>query len=269
MMRRKILIVAKTYPNISRKYRETVCTAGLLLDDSEQPLQWIRIYPVRFRDLDQDRRYKRWSIIEANIEKNPKDPRRESFRIEDESIVVIRQLDTKNAWQERRAMLLPFKDPSIRAIREAGRSLGLIKPKSISRFLVKPIERDWTLSQQAILDQGDLFREEQAFLDLEKIPYRFLYQFVDEEDAQHKYSILDWEILQLYRNVRNVSRDRSLPERESDALEKMKQKLEEKFMSNDIDLHFIVGNQQKYPKTFMIIGLFYPQLIKSQQMSLF
>jgi hypothetical protein len=54
MERRKILIATKTYPSISQKYRETVCTAGVLLDEREQPLQWIRIYPIRFRQAEID-----------------------------------------------------------------------------------------------------------------------------------------------------------------------------------------------------------------------
>jgi len=83
MQKRKILIATKTYPSISRKYRETVCTAGILLDENEKPEQWIRIYPVRFRGLDTDKRYKRWSIISAEIERNEKDYREESYRIND------------------------------------------------------------------------------------------------------------------------------------------------------------------------------------------
>lgn len=54
METRKILIATKTYPSISRKYKETVCTAGLLLDENEKPVSWIRIYPIRFRKLDFD-----------------------------------------------------------------------------------------------------------------------------------------------------------------------------------------------------------------------
>ncbi|WP_013321541.1 DUF488 family protein [Gloeothece verrucosa] len=70
METRKILIATKTYPSISRKYRETVCTAGILLDDQDNPLQWIRIYPIRYRELEFDKRYPRWSIIRAKIERN-------------------------------------------------------------------------------------------------------------------------------------------------------------------------------------------------------
>ncbi|MEC4894696.1 MAG: hypothetical protein SAL07_22370 [Oscillatoria sp. PMC 1051.18] len=57
MEKRKILIATKTYPSISIKYQETVCTAGILLSDREEPLQWIRIYPIRFRSLDFNQRY--------------------------------------------------------------------------------------------------------------------------------------------------------------------------------------------------------------------
>ncbi len=103
MERRKILIATKTYPSISTKYQETVCTAGVLLDDEDKPVQWIRIYPIRFRQLDFDKRYPRWSIISAKIERNDKDYREESFRIDDSSIEVIRKLDTRKNWEERKA----------------------------------------------------------------------------------------------------------------------------------------------------------------------
>ncbi len=46
--------------------------------------------------------YPRWSIISAEIEKNPRDKREESFRIQDESIQIIRKLGTDDNWQERK-----------------------------------------------------------------------------------------------------------------------------------------------------------------------
>ncbi|WP_445245389.1 hypothetical protein [Microcoleus sp. OTE_8_concoct_300] len=57
METKKILIATKTYPSISTKYRETVCTAGVIFDEEEKPLKWVHIYPIRFRQLDFDRRY--------------------------------------------------------------------------------------------------------------------------------------------------------------------------------------------------------------------
>jgi hypothetical protein len=43
----KVLIFGKTYPELSTKYVETVCTGGLL--ESGQP---IRLYPVPLRYLE-------------------------------------------------------------------------------------------------------------------------------------------------------------------------------------------------------------------------
>ena len=134
MERRKILIATKTYPSISTKYRETVCTAGILLDDNEQPLEWIRIYPIRFRKLDFDKRYPRWSIISVKIEKSDKDSRLESYRIDDSSIEILRRIGTQNNWSERKSFVLPLQFQSIQDIRDQGKSLGIIKPESILKY---------------------------------------------------------------------------------------------------------------------------------------
>jgi hypothetical protein len=48
MEKQRVLITVKTYPTLSRKYGETVCTAGVRPDGS-----WVRIYPVPFRRLEE------------------------------------------------------------------------------------------------------------------------------------------------------------------------------------------------------------------------
>ncbi len=265
MENRKILIATKTYPSISRKYRETVCTAGILLDDDNKPLQWIRIYPIRYRYLEFDQYYPRWSIISAEIEKNDKDYRPESYRINDTSIRVIKKINTDDNWSERKSFVLPLQFRSTKEIQEQKLSLGIIKPKLIKKYLYENVEREWNAKQRAILDQGDLF--EPKNYDLEKIPYKFSYKFIDEDNIPHKYSISDWEIMQLYRNCRDKSKFSGL-DAEKEALEKVRQKLEDDFMPKK-DLYFIIGNLKNHPKSFMIIGLFYPPLIKYYQPTLF
>ena len=47
-----------------------------------------------------------------------------------------------------------------------------------------------------------------------------------------------------------------------------RQKLEDDFLESK-DLYFIVGNLKNHAKSFMIIGLFYPPLVKFNQMELF
>lgn len=261
MQRRKILIATKTYPSISQKYRETVCTAGILLSDDEQPIQWIRIYPIRFRELDFDKRYKRWSIISAEIEKNDKDFREESYRINDTSINIIREIGTKNNWEERKSFILPLQFNCVAEIQAQGKSLGIIKPKSIEKYFYKKTSRDWSLKQKAIQDQGDLF---EPSVDLEKIPYQFGYRFTETDGTKHAYTISDWEISQLYRGCRDRSKASTLEEREAEAVLKIGQKLEGEFLSRK-DLYFIVGNLKNHYKVFMIIGLVYPPKTSQKQ----
>lgn len=264
METRKILIATKTYPSISTKYQETVCTAGILLSEEENPLQWIRIYPIRYRYLDFDKRYPRWAIVSAKIKRNDQDYRPESFKIDDNSLEIIRKIDTTNNWQERKSLVLSLQFRSIADIQAQGKSLGIIKPKSIERFFSKKTSREWNQKQQAVLNQLDLFEPN---IDLEKIPYQFVYQFTDEDNVPHKYSISDWEIMELYRKCRDRSQLSGL-EAEQYALEKVRQKLEDDFLKSK-DLYFIVGNLKNHAKSFMIIGLFYPPLVKFNQMELF
>ncbi len=62
MDKERILITVKTYPTLSRKYGETVCTAGVREDGS-----WIRLYPVPFRRLQETEQYSKYDWIESAI----------------------------------------------------------------------------------------------------------------------------------------------------------------------------------------------------------
>jgi len=67
--REKILIWAKTYPELSSRYLGTVCTAGLL--PSGKPL---RLYPMPYRYLTgDDEQFSLYQWITADIQKKPDD----------------------------------------------------------------------------------------------------------------------------------------------------------------------------------------------------
>ncbi|MCA6084942.1 hypothetical protein [Candidatus Endomicrobiellum agilis] len=73
--KKKILITVKTYPVPSKKYDETVCTAGITEDG-----EWVRLYPVEFRKLEYDKQYKKYDWIEVTAERRTEDFRKESFK---------------------------------------------------------------------------------------------------------------------------------------------------------------------------------------------
>jgi hypothetical protein len=76
----KILIWGKTYPELSKKHIETVCTAGVL--ESGKP---VRLYPITYRYLN-DGQFTLYQWIAAGIQKNPQDTRSESYKIDCDSM---------------------------------------------------------------------------------------------------------------------------------------------------------------------------------------
>ena len=93
-MKKQILITVKAYPNPSKKYSETVCCAGVDLSNNNL----VRLYPIPYRDLDNEKKFKKYSIIEVDCWKATDDKRPESFKLDPDSIKIVKHLDTKKKW---------------------------------------------------------------------------------------------------------------------------------------------------------------------------
>ncbi len=64
-MKKKLLIVVKTYPTRSKKYEELVCTAVI-----DEDGKWYRIYPIPTKTLKEYEGLKKYTWIEADINKD-------------------------------------------------------------------------------------------------------------------------------------------------------------------------------------------------------
>jgi len=84
MAKERILITVKTYPTLSRKYGETVCTAGVRADGS-----WVRLYPVPFRRLEEKEQYRKFDWIELDLVRQASDCRPESYRPRDPKAIEV------------------------------------------------------------------------------------------------------------------------------------------------------------------------------------
>ncbi len=250
---RRILVTVKTYPNPSRKYTETVCVAGIDLEAK----RWIRLYPVPFRDLNSWQRFSKYSVIEARVSRTSKDTRPESFRVDRNSIRVVEQAwDTKRKWARRREIVLPLRAASLCALKDeqakSATSLGLVKPENV-RFYAEPVDTTSAEFRAAFYDQLDAFAgAKQA---IEPIPYRFGYRFRcagEERCRGHDLSVIDWELMQLYRTLRDRENC------EQDVLRKVRQKWEGEMLRSDKDTWFYVGNVFLHPRSFLVLGVFWP-----------
>lgn len=262
----KVLITVKTYPAISSKYDELVCTAGLREDGT-----WIRIYPIQFRRKSYEQQYKKYDWIELDLVKNESDFRPESFRpySHNSEIKIVTHLDTSSNWAERKKIVLGKTHYNLSELIIAAQnknictSLAVFKPTKFLEFTVEPVEREWDKKKIAKLEaerlQFNLFQQpENPFEVVKKLPYKFSYVFEDNQGKKSQLMIEDWEIGQLYWNC--------LAKHEGDeskAVNDVRNKYFNDFAKTK-DLHLFLGTSQLHHyvsyNPFMIIGTFHPKI---------
>ena len=272
MPKTRVLIAVKTYPTLSAKYDELVCTAGFLEDGT-----WIRIYPIKFRSLDYSSQYKKYEWVELDLVRNTSDFRPESYRprTHDEQPVVVGAASTANNWAERKTIVNQKVWSDLAALiaashdKSSNTSLAVFRPTEILKFEYEQCERDWDADKLALLNQQNIFEtkggKEQV---VKKLPYKFYYKFKDVNGKISRMMIEDWEIGALYWNALYRAGGDEIV-----ACEKVKEKYLTEFAEKD--LLFFLGTRLKehakgYTNPFSIIGVFYPKKeVKPTQMSLF
>lgn len=262
----RILVLCKTYPSPSGKHVETSCVAGV-----EEDGRLIRLFPIPFRLIDDDKQFKKWQWVRARIEKARNDRRPESHKVFVDTIVRDGDpLPTSGRWQARREQLkrVPlFEDfAALNAARQAqGVTLGLVRPSSALKLDITAAERpDWTDEEREKLlqkqRQGGLFDDTDArgITQLRKLPFDFHYCYACTEGGQtheYRHKIVDWEVGALYWNCRRLYRNNWEPPFRT----KLEQELPE------TDLIFLLGNIHRFPNQWLIVSLIYPPKPRHEQ----
>lgn len=249
---KQVLITVMTYPSPSRKYVEIVCCAGIDLASGS----WIRLYPVPYRSLPSRNKFKKYDIVELRCEKASRDSRAESYRVDQDSIRVVRHLDTNDNWRARRDIVLPTASSSFCEIlnrAKDGRSLGMFKPRGVGFFWKKSPPAD-ELRRTACYVQLSFFDTQTRAV--EKVPFDFYYSFTCDaltDCPGHELAIVDWEMGQSYRRWRHDYRSPQV------LFEKIRGTWLHRICSEKNDIYFYVGNMQRFRDQFMVLGAFYPR----------
>jgi hypothetical protein len=263
-LKERVLIAVKTYPVLSDKYIELVCTAGFREDGS-----WIRIYPSPFRFLEDTQRYRKYQWIELDLVKNTRDKRPESYSPTNiDAIELLDVIPPGGHWEERRKLILDRNiiHTNLATIKAAAKndeySLVIFKPSKILDVIAKPAEdKNWKVSKEAAataaLAQGSLFKEnvQTDYRLMPKLPYKFSYKFEDDEGKSSTLMIEDWEIGQLYWNCRKRYN-------EAASVEKVREKYFNDFALTK-DLFLFLGTTYEWhvrraPNPYVVIGTFHP-----------
>ncbi len=201
----ELMVNCKTYPAVSKKYVETVCTGGV-----QATGEFVRLYPVPFRFLDGEEQYGRWDIIRVQVYRDSKDDRPESWHLQPGTkIEVVKSVSTdKRRWE----WMQPTVHTSTEAMTEAGITNGCVEIEPIE-FYWKRDDKIWTASQIQVMSQGNLFISEDDLKSLaDRVPWQFRLKFKEkkpgrEDDAK----VLAWSLYQgLRRRLQTMDEDTAL-----------------------------------------------------------
>ncbi len=244
MKTERLLVLAKTYPVVSKKYEHLVCIAGLTEDN-----EWRRIYPVPWQLFwrGSQQKFKKKTWIEYKLEDDkPSDRRPESRKIDWNSIKVLEEEDYREIKRRLDEKLVNLDETQE-------------KPDSeVSLCVVKPIIKDFfweeseygaklvKMSKQITLTDG------KSAVKIDPIDKKFRYVFHCCQDChiEHRIMCEDWELGMLYLNTLKRHGPEVAPfkvrERFYEDLPKKKH------------LYFVLGTHNLY-NTWLIISVVYPR----------
>lgn len=261
--RLEVLVTVKTYPIPSAKYDELSCTAGVT-----ETGDFVRLYPINFRDLPWDQQFKKYQWIRVTATRHSgRDFRKESWRPDSETIELLGEpipTGRDGDWSERGRTVLRRVAASMEELRARQdrdeTSLGIFRPREVSDLVISADSADWKRSFLDELKQARLWETRGASRQPpRKVPWRFQYKFRcdDSRCRGHQMMNEDWELGALYWRLV----DRGATKRE--AADAVKTKFLDQICGPDKETYFFVGTVLAHPRSWVVIGTFYPRRGKS------
>jgi len=234
-----LIVLGNAVPDVISDERITVCTAAYCKD-----LGLVRIYPVPPVSP-----MKRWNIVRIPLERNPKDTRSESWKIQgskSEWDQISRKIELKGTIEETKRLPLleelysKFGVDCVEQLNDKLVSFGLIKPKIISYQL--ETREDFEKSTQLSLDSREPFLTIKNYALRPVISYRCQNC---KTKGPHSQQVLEWGIYEWLRRHPNEPKK---------VWENLRMKESGYYRS------FLVGNLALFRTSFCIISMFRKKL---------
>lgn len=136
-------------------------------------------------------------------------------------------------------------------------SLGVVRPVATPELEITPLDEatlkkrrecaEVSANQPSLFDDATTPRPP-----LEVAPWRFRYQYNCHANGctGHAQTIVDWEIVALWRRVRDLP----------DCQDRMRRKFVDEMWAPNRDTVMFVGNQEQHPGSFLVLGVFWPPI---------
>ncbi len=253
----RVLVTVKAYPGLGHADGEAICVAGVRLD-SPVP-EWIRLWPVGFRELPETDKFSKWQVIELEGVKSRRDLRPESFTPHLHTIAPGEVIDSRRQWRRRRELLGGLLGATTLCDLVAAQdgpgvapSLGVVRvaPGATAHVIDGP---EWEPERQRLAEAAaapHLLRETPLRpLQAPKFQISYRWRCLHASCPGHQHVSCDWEV-----GASALKWAKSYPDVRVPLLEKFG----EGMLPPAHDTYFFVGNQHQRPRTFMVLGVFYP-----------
>lgn len=244
------VILIKAAPVIGAKHGETVCCAGVDLYGN-----WLRMYPVSFRVLEDGKRFKRWDRVRFSWRLPFDDTRIESRRVDSQSLEIIGTMPDR----EKARFLDRLVVTSLIREREKDHSLALLHPNIKGFRSVRKDPEELRREQQKIdlfHAQADMFIPRPA-VPKKACPFEFKYRY-STDDGEREGTCQDWETEATFFKWRREYGEQG-------ALSRMQVRFGEELPERG--LYFAMGTHSRWPEQWLINGLI--QLRLGDQPALF
>jgi hypothetical protein len=236
MLIKDLIILGRACPEPLSDGRVTVCMAGW-----SETLGFTRIYPTRT-----NMPWKRWDVVEVEVEQNERDNRVESWKIAGskeewdklaEKVKIVSRINSNN---ERRNLVANLTDDCVNIINDQKRSLGIIKPDQIFNTYFSDNPDYGELFQMGLpgLTELDTIQTKRDFSSEPRIRYRC--PKCQTQQGYHDQKILEWGFFEWFR--KNPTNKEQVWENAG-------------FGRENTDIYLFVGNQAAHRTSFLVISV--------------
>ncbi len=211
--------------------------------------KWRRQYPVPFRILNDEQKFKRWQWISYSYVRPTDDPRAESQKVQPESLKP--QAELKKS--ERANFLAPLIRASFDDANARRESLTLIRPATIELRAIEKTQAeidDEAHKHRELADQLSLF--DATAKPLKTCRMRFKVDWTDMEGKRHSHECDDWETSAAFnRFERQYGAD--------DAIRFLKEKYEDQYFRAGLSMAFSTHKRRNIERgadnQWLLVGL--------------
>lgn len=240
----RVLIIGRAAPEPSKKHIETVCTGGIT-----EKGELLRLYPISWRYLETEKKYKQWTWAKFEITKNPSDKRKESYKVKEGSIEILGRVED---WSERFSFLekaiVPDRETLEKLYRKDWTSIGIVEVELIE-FHAEVQKKDWERDKPHV-KQFLLYTDRKP---LEQLPIELRVKFKCKNNPNcrtHDCSLIGWEYMEAFRNFRKEYGS------SEGAIIALKDALSKRFNDKSRKSYALMATHSRYP-VWMVAELYF------------